>query len=305
MTEESRKGLSFERILLILVSVLLLIAIIVLVVFIFGDRGAASEAESPAPAAMDEDNQAAPQQPAPDEAAPAPADDSSGTAPTPTPGVRRLETEPTPTPFSVLSEDDVRAILDLSNPDHVDYFNDVDAWLDYDTDVALYEVRDGQLFGMDHEPEESYTYWSHNSVQSGNVYAEVSATNGDCIDRDSVGMNVRLDPNISSSGYSLEVSCDGAWRFRRHRPNKSPEELADWTASDAIQTGAFATNRLGIWAYQGRFVLFINGLQVADIFDADYPYTYGYFSLYVRSSRTYDLTATFDDFAFWHIPFIP
>jgi hypothetical protein len=29
----------------------------------------------------------------------------------------------------------------------------------------------------------------------------------------------------------------------------------------------------------------------------------GYFAVYVRASQTYDLTATFDDFAFWHIPY--
>jgi len=304
MAEGSSKGLSLDRILLIVISVLLLVALVVIIVLLFTGRTATPAVEQPAPASVEE-GQPAPQQPAAGEPETGSGDEMSGVPPTESSGPRRLDVEPTPTPFAILAEDDVRAILDLSNPDHVDYFNNVDAWLDYDTEVAMYEVQNGVLFGMDHEPDENYTYWSHNSVQSGNVYAEISATNGDCIERDSVGLNVRLDPEVSSSGYSLEVSCDGAWRFRRHRPNKTPEELADWTPSDAIQTGANATNRLGVWAYQGRFVLFINGLQVADIFDADYPYTYGYFSLYVRSSRTYDLTATFDDFAFWHIPFIP
>ncbi|MBN2554679.1 MAG: hypothetical protein JXA97_01965 [Anaerolineales bacterium] len=301
MTNEPGKGLSLERILLILVSVLLIVAIVVIVIFMLSGRQAsAPAAEEPAPASAVEEDQPAPQQPAP-----AMEDETSTAGAEPTSGPRRLEVQPTATPFSVLSEDDVRSILDLANPDHLDYFTNEDAWLDYDTEVATYRIEDGHLLGIDHEPEESYAYWSHNSMQSGNVYAEISATNGDCLGRDSVGLNVRIDPEISSSGYALEVSCDGAWRFRRHRPNKSPEELASWTPSDAIQTGAFSTNRLGIWAYQGRFVLFINGMQVADIFDADYPYTYGYFSAYVRSSMTYDLTATFDDFAFWHIPFIP
>jgi len=296
MTKDTGKGLSFERILLLIVSILLIIALVVIVIFVLPDRQtAASSADEALDDAAAEAQSAADEPPSPAEED---GEEPSGAA-------RRLEVEATPTPFAVLSEDDVRSILDLASPDHVDYFNNPDAWSSYDTDVAAYYIEDGQLVGIDHEPEESYVYWSHNSVQSGNVYAEISATNGDCIGRDSVGLNVRLDPEISSSGYALEVSCDGAWRFRRHRPNKSPEELADWTASDIVQTGAFATNRLGIWAYQGRFVLFINGLQVADIFDADYPYTYGYFTAYVRSSMTYDLTATFDDFAFWHIPFIP
>jgi hypothetical protein len=33
--------------------------------------------------------------------------------------------------------------------------------------------------------------------------------------------------------------------------------------------------------------------------------SFGYFAAYVRSQVTYPLTATFDDFAFWHLPWIP
>jgi hypothetical protein len=225
-------------------------------------------------------------------------------APAATEGPRRLELLPTPTPFHVVSEDDPRHILDLASPDHVDYFDEPDTWSRFETEgVAAYYMQDGHLVGLDAEPEERYIYWSFTFVQAGNTYAEVSTTNGDCIGKDSVGFVIRVDPETTPSGYALEVSCDGSWRFRRFRGNRTPEEFTEWLPSDLVNTGLGAVNRLGIWAYQGEFVPFINGVAVDEIQDADFPWAMGYFALYVRASQTFDLTATFDDFAFWHIPY--
>ncbi|MCK4962319.1 MAG: hypothetical protein KAS19_07525 [Anaerolineales bacterium] len=228
---------------------------------------------------------------------------TAGPEVTPTP--RRLELPPTPTPFHVASEDDVRAILDLSNPDHFDYFEDTEAWFDYESDNATYYFEEGQLLGIDHQPDERYVHWSYTNRRSDNVYAEVTITNGDCIGKDSVGLIIRAQEDRAPSGYALEVSCDGAWRFRRHRGTKSAEELEDWTLNAAIETGPGVSNRLGFWGYQGRFVLFVNGYRVGEHYDSNYPYNFGFFAVYVRASLTFDLTATFDDFAYWRIPYIP
>jgi hypothetical protein len=220
-------------------------------------------------------------------------------------GPKRLELAPTPTPL-VVSADDPRAVLDLQHPDHVDYFDNPDAWFDYDNpDRAAYKVEGGMLIGKDYLPEEKSTWWTYTDSSSGNLYAEVSATNGDCIGRDSMGMAVRVDNATAAGGYSLEVSCDGEYRFRRHSKNGSPTDYIDWTASDAINTGPGATNRLGIWGYQGRFRLFINGQEVGEFWDRDYLFTFGTFALFTRASQTYELTGTFDDFAYWNIKFIP
>lgn len=236
-----------------------------------------------------------------------------GTAPPPTETaepqaapteVRRRALAPSPTPFHVTDPDDPRALLDLSRPDYVDYFDDPEAWFDYDTPGrAAYHIEEGHLVALDYEPEEIYTWWTYSSRLSDNVYAEVSATNGDCIGKDAVGLVVRVDPEKAAGGYALEVSCDGHWRFVRHRIGKQPQVLIDWTPSEAIQAGAFATNRLGIWAYQRDFAFFINGQLVGETRDPPYSYKAGLFGLYVRALQTYDLTATFDDFAFWRIPY--
>ncbi|MEW6569372.1 MAG: hypothetical protein AB1449_14655 [Chloroflexota bacterium] len=218
-----------------------------------------------------------------------------------TEGPRRLELPATPTAFTVVGPNDPRAILDLANPHYFDYFDDPQDWFDYDNPQATYRVEDGHLLGIDHQPVGGAIRWSFTSMQSGNTYAEVTATNGNCIEKDAVGFSIRLDPQITPSGYALEVSCDGAWRFRILYPDRI-RDLVEWTPSEAIHAGAHASNRLGIWANQRVFVIFINGVQVGDTTDENYTYVMGYFTLYVQAAMTYDLRATFDDFAFWNIP---
>ena len=306
MSEEQGKSPSIERIVLIIVSALLVITLFYIGVSAFARRGQEASPTDAAPVEPTEEQSAAalPTEP-PAEAIEPTSEPGEEVEATPTP--RRLALEPTPTPFTISDEDDPRTILDLANPDHFDYFDDPDAWFDYDSEgFAAYSVDGGKLHGKDYDPANMQVYWSFNAKESGNVYAEISATNGDCIGRDAVGLTIRIDSEQSPSGYALEVACDGAWRLILYRPGgRAAQILIDWTASDTIHQGLGATNRIGLWGYLGKFYLFINGFQVGEYFEANYSWTYGIFAAYVRASQTYDLTAQFDDFAYWNIPFIP
>jgi len=308
MSTSEGKGISIERILIIVLVFLLLVALLYIAFTMGRKSGGTPTVEEPA---VDDPVAAVlPVEPL-DDSAGQPAEEPTAEEPpaaeaSPTSSARRLELEPTPTPFAVSNPDDPRALLDLGNPDYIDYFNNPDNWYDYDTEnIAGYRVEGGHLFGIDYDPLNKSVYWSYTSMQSGRVYAEISATNGDCAGRDAVGLVMRIDPEKTPSGYAYEVSCDGAWRLLRYRESGPTATQIDWTASDTINQGLGATNRLGIWGYDGKFYLFINGFQVGDHWDAGMPYSFGYFAAYVRSAVTYDLTATFDDFAFWNIPFIP
>jgi hypothetical protein len=307
MAEDRGSSINVDRILLIVLSGLLVLALIYIGVDLFtGDDEASTAQQAPAAEESQPAEEAA-------QAATLPTEEleemeSEGVVVgevTATP--RRLEVPPTPTPFAVTDEDDPRAILDLSSPDVFDYFNNADYWYDYDNaGYAAYRISDGQLVGKDYDPEKRAVYWSYNSRPSGNAYVEISATNGDCIAKDAVGLVMRIDAQQTPSGYALEVSCDGAWRFLRYRPaGASAEVYINWTPSEVIDTGNGATNRLGLWGYAGKFNLFVNGFQVGEYFDRNYSYSYGYFAAYVRAAATYDLPAYFDDFALWDIPFIP
>lgn len=298
---ETTEKISTERILLILVSLLLIIALIYIGITTFvGGEDEAAVGEAPDDTTVSQEEPAVPTEIVPQPTIPTQAVLTVEASPTP----RRLVRPPTPTPFEV-TEEDPRANLDLSSPDYTDYF-DEETWYLYETDSARYWMEDGALKGMDKVPEEKSVYWTFANPKSGRVYAEVNATNGDCIYKDSVGMVIRVQEDKSPTGYALELSCDGSYRLRLLRgPTTSAMELIEWTPSEVINAGAFATNRMGIWGYDGKFFLFANGQMIDEFYDVDYPYTYGYFALYVRASDTFDLTATFDDFAFWHIPFIP
>jgi hypothetical protein len=235
----------------------------------------------------------------------------TGEVPTLEPGVeptaaeiQRLELHPTATPFHVTDEDDPRAILDLARPDYNDYFDDPNKWWDYDTPGrAAYGVTDGRLWGLDYEPEKLYSWWSYTDKQSDLAYAEVSATNGDCVGKDAVGFVIHSDPQKAAGGYALEVSCDGEWRFLKHRIGESPRVLVEWTPSEGIKIGKDATNRLGIWDHFGSFYLFINGGMVGEAHDPGNDFPGGTFALYVKASQTYNLKAWFDDLAFWELPY--
>jgi serine/threonine protein kinase len=213
---------------------------------------------------------------------------------------------PTPTPRRLSREDDIRAFLDLDDPDYQDDFSDPSTWFDYDWEgKAAYRFTGGKLLGVDYIAEERYTWWTYVDRQSGNLYVEITIRMGDCQGKDSAGMAIRVDPEEAAGGYSLEVSCDGHWRFRRHHAGKQPVDLVDWIYASAIAVGSETENRLGLWAYQDRFVVFINDQLVGEVVDSRYTYTFGTFTVFVRSSNTPFLQAEFDDFAFWHIPFYP
>ncbi len=304
MAEEPGRTIRLDRVLLLILAVLLLLALVYIVVDLVAGLGKGRMPEEPPLA----ETVASPLPPTqaeslpPTETPPMPTAEAEAT---PTP--QRLELAPSPTPFEITDEDDPRSILDLNNPDHFDYFEDPDAWFDYDSaGFAAYHVENGRLIGVDYDPANLGVYWSYNSVQSGNVYAEITAINGDCIAKDAVGLVIRLHPEQTPSGYALEISCDGAWRFLSYRPGGKPTAiLIDWSPTDVIRTGPLAQNRLGLWGYMGKFHFFINGFHVGEFFDPNYTHSFGYFAAYVRASQTYNLRAEFDDFAFWHIQFIP
>jgi serine/threonine-protein kinase len=218
--------------------------------------------------------------------------------------VKGQPASPTPTSFPTLARDP-RTGLDRSQPNYEERFDPGSSWGTYDQSGAAYNINQGVLSGIDYQPEERYTWWAIDTRQSGNLYAEVTTQNGDCMGRDSVGLSIRVDPASGRGGYSFEVSCDGAWRVRRHHLDGSPRDLVDWSPSEAIITGLGAINRLGLLGFGGRLVLFVNDRQVGTVTDEEYTYSFGTFALFVRASLTFDLQASFDDFEVWHLRTVP
>ena len=89
-------------------------------------------------------------------------------------------------------------------------------------------------------------WWSATvpDVSPPDFYVEVPAASEECRGRDSAGLAGRVSGVNLDSGYTLEVSCDGAYRVRRFLAGKV-EILRDWTNAEAIFRGPNAVNGLG------------------------------------------------------------
>lgn len=205
-----------------------------------------------------------------------------------------------PTPSATpppLPPDDPRTGLDLVAPHYQDDFSNWLTWIGPSSLAAENEFEDGRLRATDRRAD-GYVWWSTTVPQAnaGNLYAEVTATIGNCAGKDGYGLAVRVGgPNLDS-GYSLEFSCDGAYRFREFNAG-FVRLLQDWTPSEAIRPGPNAINRLGILARGQTLVAVANGVVIGQIDGAIFGV--GTFGLFASAEQTAEVTVYFDDFALW------
>lgn len=115
-----------------------------------------------------------------------------------------------------LPTDDPRYGLDLGVPGYHDGFAQRFTWGELDDPGAVNTWEDGHMLAVDRLID-AYIWWSATVPDAGaaNFYAEISATIGACSGRDAAGFGVRVGGVNLDSGYTLEVSCDGAYRVRR------------------------------------------------------------------------------------------
>lgn len=221
---------------------------------------------------------------------------------TPTPSVTATPTlGPTPssTPLP-LPPGDPRAGLNLSSPHYQDDFSNRLTWVGPSSEAAENEFEDGRLRATDRRAD-GYIWWSTTVPQAnaGNLYAEVTATIGACTGKDGYGLAVRVGGTNLDSGYSLEFSCDGAYRFREFNAG-FVRPLTEWTPSEAIRPGANQTNRLGILARNQSLVAVANGVVIGRFEGA--VFGVGTFGLFASAEQSPSVTVYFDDFALWWPP---
>lgn len=208
---------------------------------------------------------------------------------TPTPG-------PSPTPTAPeLSPNDPRVGLNISLPDYRDDFSRDHVWGESITDATTNLIRDGELHAIDHLVDNA-VWWSATLPTGSNTYVEVTATIGECIGKDSAGIGVRIGEDLSS-GYTLELSCDGHYRIRRFYLG-TVSVLQDWTFSRAILQGQGAENRIGFVARGGLLFGFANGEFLGT--SEDFTFSNGTFAIFANATETPDFTVIFDDFWLWY-----
>jgi len=206
---------------------------------------------------------------------------------------------PTPSPIP-LSPDDPRAGLNLSAPDLRDDFNQALWYVGSDEATASFAYSDGRFQVIDNLAD-GFLWWSTTSREAADLYLEVTAEVGTCSGKDAYGLGVRVGGQNFDQGFTLEVSCDGAFRVRRFVSEQPPVLLLNWTPSAALVSGSQATNRIGLLARSDQIHAFANGELLAAQPIEDDSYSSGVLSLFASAAQTPGLTVYFDDLALWFI----
>jgi hypothetical protein len=184
--------------------------------------------------------------------------------------------------------------LGLGDPDWTDDMDSGGNWFLLDTPQARYSIENGRL-RMRAKTVGAGDIWSfatHPDI--GDFYIEAAfVTGATCVGLDRYGLIVRAPD--TDSGYVFNVACNG--QVRAYLWDGTFTELLGWTTYPAVNTGANATNRLGIWAEGDTLKLIINDVQVAE-FEND-AFEAGQFGLLVGSTNTANLDVFVERVSYW------
>jgi len=236
-----------------------------------------------------------------DESTPEPTQTFEESPSAPTEGAPEISPTPSNTPIP-LEPGDPRSGLNLSDPDHTDDFSQRFTWFEFsDPEAATVAWEDGRLRVTDHRTD-GILWWTTTALQAEDSYSEIMAQTSSCSGKDAYGIGIRVGGENIDRGYTLEISCDGAWRVRKFIAfDEIPAVLRDWTESDRIQSGPDASNQIGFLANGGQLFAFVNGELLDTVAIEDSDYSSGVLSLFANASQTADLTVHFDDFRLWFL----
>ena len=215
------------------------------------------------------------------------------------------EPELSPTPRNTpipLEPGDPRLGLNLSDPDYIDNFGERFTWFEFSDPESATVVWDADRLRVTDHVTDGILWWTTTAVVAEDSYAEIMAQTSACSGKDAYGMGIRVGGDNIDQGYTLEISCDGAWRLRKFIAfDEVPAILRNWTESDLINAGPDATNQIGFMADGDQLFAFINGVLLDPIAIEDSDYSSGVPSLFTNASQTTDLTVHFYDFRLWFL----
>lgn len=190
--------------------------------------------------------------------------------------------------------------LNLAAPHYHDGFGARFTWGELADAGAANLWQDGRLKATDLLAD-PFIWWSTTTSEAsaGDFYAEVTAEIQGCSGRDAAGFAGRVGGINLDSGYTVEISCDGAYRIRKFTQGKV-ETLRDWTPAAAIVQGPNVANRVGLLARGDRLTAFANGTALGPEVQ-DLSLGAGTFGLFASARATPGLSVVFDDFALWFL----
>lgn len=208
---------------------------------------------------------------------------------------------PTPSPTPEPVEGDPVDIL--GEPDGVDTFDTKGNWTLFDNECFKTEITEG-VFRMTAKGVQGQMCWEVSWPEIDNFYVDTVVFMPDeCQANDRFGMLFRAPDNFR--GYQFGLTCDGRYALTLWDGEKTTV-LIEPTASDLINVGLDAVNRLGVAAHSSSYDLFINGVFLTEVIDSTFtdPGKIGYF---IQASTTNSFVVEYDNLAVWQLEddFIP
>ena len=225
--------------------------------------------------------------------------------PTPTSAVTAtLTVTPTEAPTETLTPtltatpEDEDPLSWLGNASWTGDFNggDDEGFYTADDDQTTIEVENNALTLTHHLNTVGWHTWSMNYRNIQDFYLEADVNVKECSGVDEYGLVFRGMDDYAS-GYFFAVRCNGEYSVRAYDGEYT--NVVFWEYSDAINTGANQSNRLGIWAEGHTFRLYINGKLVKQFEDDQFPDS-GHFGFLIAGYETAGFRVEIDRVRYWN-----
>lgn len=204
---------------------------------------------------------------------------------------------PTATPTMEIPAEDPRS--KLGDPFFMDNLDDAGNWSLYSDSHVSFALTSSavQLKAFNADLYEGFLIsW----VDISDVYMEIETTTVNCAGADRYGLLLRANEGSGNwPTYLFGVTCDGRYSLRLW-DGDSFNQLVAWANSAHINTGTGQTNRIGLWADEGIFQMYVNGHNLGSFTDT--TMSSGEFGVFVGSAQTANMTVDLKKVEVWHLP---
>jgi len=200
---------------------------------------------------------------------------------------------PTPTPTLVPIEGDPAQLL--GEQDGVDTFDSKGNWTLFDNQCFKSEITDGRYW-MESKGQAGIICWEVSWPLIENFYIETEVNMPEtCQPNDRFGMLFRAPDNYR--GYQYGLTCDGQYYMSSWDGEKT-SVIVEPARSEAIIVGPGETNRIGVVAFGGDYLLYSNGVLLAGA--QDFTFTEeGKIGYFVRPTTEQGFLTSYDNLKVW------
>lgn len=167
----------------------------------------------------------------------------------------------------------------------------------YADENTRFEVRSGRLEMTGLKPN-GWHGWRLTSPKIQNFYLEAAMTPQNCSGDDVYGIVFRAPDFESGRGYYFGVTCDGRYMFGKWQES-SLADVISLTQHPAINSGSNQFNRLGVYAFDRKIELYVNGKLLTSLEDTTFTDA-GNFGVWLAANDTTGFTVWVDEMSYWN-----